>query len=287
MQDIDWNDLRTLAALARQGSYAGAARELGVAETTVERRLRRLEQRLGTALLDRAANRVTLTAQGAEMATRADAAETLIDAAVDRVRGQDARATGTVRLSTVPILANYLLIPRLADLASAHPGLTLDLSTDHRDASLARRETDIALRFARPRQDAAALTRKLADLPFALYASTTHDGPLTYLRYSTDLPRIPVNDWITANLQPGDTIAPLEVTDAESLIAAARAGLGTALLPRCIGDRLPGLQRLDRPCDLSREVWIIVPRDLRPQARIAAVLKWIGAAFAYSTRVQS
>ena len=54
----------TLAALRRQGSYAAAAREMGVAETTVERRVRRLEVCLGTTLLTRARGGLSLTEAG-------------------------------------------------------------------------------------------------------------------------------------------------------------------------------------------------------------------------------
>ena len=43
MQDLDWNDLRYILCLSRTGRIAGAARKLGVNETTVARRIARVD----------------------------------------------------------------------------------------------------------------------------------------------------------------------------------------------------------------------------------------------------
>jgi DNA-binding transcriptional LysR family regulator len=53
-----------------------------------------------------------------------------------------------------------------------------------------------------------------------------------------------------------------------------RAGLGKSLLPCFVGEREPGLGRLSRVV-LAREIWLMVHRDLRAQARIAAVIDWL------------
>ena len=55
---LDWNDLRSFLAIARQGSLQGAARTLGVNHSTVFRRLNALEARLGVRLFDRSAARL-------------------------------------------------------------------------------------------------------------------------------------------------------------------------------------------------------------------------------------
>jgi DNA-binding transcriptional LysR family regulator len=53
MQGMDWNDLRHVLALARDGSLAAAARRLAVDATTVARRLRAAEAALGVRLFQR------------------------------------------------------------------------------------------------------------------------------------------------------------------------------------------------------------------------------------------
>ena len=56
MQGHDWNDLKYLLALHREGKLTQAGRTLGVSETTVARRIKTLEQSLGTILFLRSAN---------------------------------------------------------------------------------------------------------------------------------------------------------------------------------------------------------------------------------------
>ena len=53
MQGLNWNDLRFVLAVARSQSLAGAARRLGVNESTVGRRVAEAEQRFGARLFER------------------------------------------------------------------------------------------------------------------------------------------------------------------------------------------------------------------------------------------
>ena len=58
------NGLRAFEASARLGSFAAAGAELAVTQAAVSRMVRLLEERLGYALFERHANRLTLTWQG-------------------------------------------------------------------------------------------------------------------------------------------------------------------------------------------------------------------------------
>src|SRR5262249_25172569 len=69
----DWDGLRVFLALSRARTLAAAARKLGIDETTVARRLARLEKEMGASLLERAPSGLALTAAGE--AVRAAAAE--------------------------------------------------------------------------------------------------------------------------------------------------------------------------------------------------------------------
>ena len=61
---MDWDDLRLVLAVAREGSLSGAARTLGLTHSTVFRRLGGIEQRLGVRLFDRFRNGYTATPAG-------------------------------------------------------------------------------------------------------------------------------------------------------------------------------------------------------------------------------
>ena len=72
-------------------------------------------------------------------------------------------------------------------------------------------------------------------------------------------------------------MAPLTVNDAELLVRVISAGLGKSLLPCFVGDEATGLRRLSgaEPV-LSREVWLLTHAELRRQARMMAVVDWLG-----------
>jgi DNA-binding transcriptional LysR family regulator len=80
MQDLDWNDLRYVLSLSRTGRIAAAARKLGVNETTVTRRIARIERLLGVRLFERNAGILTPTDTGKIVICRAERIELDVDA---------------------------------------------------------------------------------------------------------------------------------------------------------------------------------------------------------------
>jgi len=93
----DWDDLRIVLAVSRGESFADAARLLGVNESTVVRRLVRLEQRLSAQLFERNQGKVTPTTAGLDLLRRAERVEREIEDATHAIRGTDSRIEGTVR----------------------------------------------------------------------------------------------------------------------------------------------------------------------------------------------
>jgi DNA-binding transcriptional LysR family regulator len=166
-----------------------------------------------------------------------------------------------------------LLIPAVPRLIARHPRLRLELIAEPRNLSLTRREADIALRLARP-ETGAALARRIGRLDYAVYGPRRRkaDG-LAWVTYEEGLSHLPQARFIAAAAGSDET-APLLLNDAETIVQAVRAGLGKSLLPCFVGDREPGLKRLGRVA-LSRDIWLMVHRDLRAQTRIAAVIDWV------------
>ena len=139
-------DLRTVLAIARYGSLAGAARYLQVNHSTVFRRLGAIENRLGVRLFDRQDGAYAPTAAGEDLLRTAERVESEVEALERRLSGQDARLTGSLRLTAPDDIAEVLLIPLLAEFRGRYPDITLELVIENRMLSLTRREADIALR---------------------------------------------------------------------------------------------------------------------------------------------
>src|ERR1700712_4827567 len=141
---MDWDDLHSFLAIARAGSLSGAARELGVRQSTMSRRLTALEQRAGARLLHRTPVGYTLTALGESVLGNAERMEAEAIAIERAVAGRDVSLTGMLRITTVEVLAHRLLPPAVARLRCRHPGITVEIIADGRLLSLARRDADIA-----------------------------------------------------------------------------------------------------------------------------------------------
>jgi DNA-binding transcriptional LysR family regulator len=279
VQEMDWNDLRYALAAARGGTLSEAAKRLGVDETTVARRVARIERRLGVTLFERTAGRLEPTGAGAQLLAHAERVESEVGALETALAGADRIAAGSVRLTAVPILINRVLAPAAGALLAAHPGLRLELVAEPRNLSLSRRETDMALRLARPSREAAAVVRRVGRLDYGVYARADLAGEdLPWIGYGEEMADIPQARWIAGASRSEPR---LRVNDAEAMLQAVRAGLGRALLPCAIAGCDPALARLDGPAPaLGREVWLMLHPDQRGLARIRAVADWVAATVA-------
>ena len=170
---LDWEDLRSFLAVARHGTLSGAAKVLGVQQSTIGRRLAAFEARAGVLLLQKTPRGYVLTAAGEAARAEAEKMEVAALAAERAITGRDARLEGEIRLTTVESLAAEMLVPILAGFARIYPGIFVKLIVGTRVLSLASREADLALRLARP-SGGDLMIRKLGDLAFGFYASAEY-----------------------------------------------------------------------------------------------------------------
>ncbi|HEX9241502.1 MAG TPA: LysR family transcriptional regulator [Anaeromyxobacter sp.] len=284
MHALDWNDLRYLLAAEQTGSFAAAARRLRVDPATVGRRMRSLEDAVGTPLLERTPGSLTLTASGGRAL---HAAEIMYEAALTFERTVDAgrpEISGVLRITATDALASRILAPRIPELAVRHPGLAVELHVGNERLSLSRREADVAVRLSRPVEPAVA-ARRAGTIGFALYASreylrargafteaTLRDHALLGYDRPLAAASTPLG-WID-ELRGGRVV--LRSNGAFSLLAATAAGLGVAALPCFLGDAEPGLVRA-LPELREREIWLAVHGDLRRSARARVGLEFLAA----------
>ena len=274
---MDWNDLRYVLAIARAGTLAAAARRLGVNQTTVARRLSAAEAALGARLFERIDGALHPTSSGQAAIARAADVEQEVLGLERGIGRSDAEVAGTVRVTAVPVLVNRLLIPALPALGAKHPRLRIELVAEARNVSLTRREADIALRLGRPESGRAVLARRIGHLDYAAYGPRRRAPErLPWITYEEGLSHLPQARWMAANIAAAE-IAPILVSDAETIVHAIHAGLGKSLLPCFVADQDPRLRRLSgSQAVLTRELWLLTHRDLRHYARIAAVIDWLG-----------
>lgn len=170
---IDLNDTLAFVKVIEGGSFTAAARELRLPKTTLSRRIRELEERLGAQLLHRTTRRLSLTEAGSVYYQQCrHIAQTLADAeaSVSQLQG---RPRGTLRVTSSHSLMLSLVGPLLAEFRELFPEVTIDLVLSHRTLDLVEEHVDVALRMG-PLTESGMVARRLAVLPNRVYASPAY-----------------------------------------------------------------------------------------------------------------
>ncbi len=271
---LDWDDLRFFLELCRAGSRARAARRLRVDETTVARRLERLERELGAPLVERTPGRIVLTDAGALVRASAEQMEEPA-LAVER-RSADPQLTGRVRVAAPELLGQHVVLRALLAARARHPRIALELVTGLQRLDVRRHEADIAVRTIRPREPS-LVARRVARLAIATYVRRGE-------RRSAPPPVLAYVDGVKLPIQAVEERRPLPValrTNAMPLmVEAVRLGWGCADLPCFVAEAVGGLQRAfpDEPAQLL-DVWLVVHEQSQRTPRIRAVVDELARAF--------
>jgi DNA-binding transcriptional LysR family regulator len=280
----DWDDLRFVLAIAREGGLSGAARVLGVKHSTVFRRLGAFEQRLGVRLFERFRDGYSPTLAGEAAAKVAARLAEEVLSLERQLSGQDLRPSGTVRLTTTDTIGE-MLTRHLSTLRAKHPEIGLEVSISNVMANLTRREADIAIRPT-PAPPELLIGRRIASVAHAVYGSgkylaryrhedlAAHD----WIGLDDSLAHTVIGRWLRENI-PKARVA-YRVDALPALRDAALAGIGLAMLPCYLGDSAAGLHRaVKRTLSEPRSaLWLLTHSDLKRTARVRAVMDFLAAA---------
>ena len=170
----DWGDLKFFLATARRGSTLAAARELGVNQTTIARRIAALETALSIRLVDRNLDGYRLTEAGATILAQAERVANEAEA-VERLVEQGKRDfSGVIRVTAPAVFAEVVLTPWLSEFIDIYPNIKIEVIAAEQFLDLARGEADIAIRGSRLPREPGILVRKLVDCPWGLYCSRAY-----------------------------------------------------------------------------------------------------------------
>jgi len=263
-------DLAVVAALESAGTFTGAARLLGVAHTTVSRKLKDLEKHFGTQLADRRDDGVVLTPEGERLLESARRIEAELAGLERDITGRDHRLTGHVKLTTVDALA-WIYLPAIARFRTLHPRIEVAVEVGSELRNLSRREAEVALR-ATNSPDEHLYGRQIGRLDFFPYvrADIAANGlEMPWIEYGNRDCSQPAGRWLRRThpkVRPEASVpTPL------MMYRAVEAGLGAGLVPSALVDGAPGLVRLEDEPAFSIAIWLLTPMELRQTARIRAL----------------
>jgi len=280
LSSLDWEDVKSFRAVAVTGTLRTAAHQLGVHHTTVSRRVEALEKSLRTRLLERTPDGYVLTSPGEEILAAAEMFAAKLRDADRHIAGRDNRLEGELKITMPQPLALTVFTSHLAEFSRRYPGLDLIIHTGVEFLDLSRREADIAIRLENePAED--LVGKRLFPYYETAYASpdylANHDpiaAPENARWLGWRLEVSPFPDWVTASEFP-QTPAWGCFSDVMVQCAAARQGLGIAMLPCLVGDADKGLVRAGRkPPTPARDIWLLTHSDLRRVARVRAFMKF-------------
>lgn len=282
---LNWNDLRYLLAVAREGSTLAAARRLGVNQSTVHRRLKALEQDLGRPVAVRRPSGYELTEFGHHLLVHAYSVEDAVIATEIAAAGFRSAPEGTVRLTCPePVLERLAVSGVFSRFAAHYPAITLTFKVSDHYVDLWRGDADVALRSGDPDNDR-LVGRKVADSHWALYASRDyieqHGRPEAFqdlahhgfVAFDGPMQGHRANTWLERTVPEARVVA--RNSSVLGVLATAAAGIGVAALPTTIADGQERLVQLLAVPDLTRGWYLLTRPDLRTEPRVAALFDFL------------
>jgi DNA-binding transcriptional LysR family regulator len=234
--------LKVAAAVQQASSFSGAARQIGVTPAAVAKLIAQLETRLGTRLFDRTTHHLAITEEGHELLQRLEAPLREVEDALWMGRAAKENR-GAVKVSVPASFARMAVIPALADFQAKFPDIQLDLRLENRRVDLVAEGYDCAIGAALS-PDSTLVARPLATLWPVLCASPGYLAAHGEPRKLADLAGHRcivmrsdttgrVRRWEFSGRGAQRDFEPtgaLQLTDPESIAAAALAGCGIALV---------------------------------------------------------
>lgn len=292
---MDIAHLKTFIEVVRQGSFAGAARQLDLTPSSVTRAIASLEAALDARLLQRTTRRVALTKAGAAYIERIGPLLDELERAGEELHASAGQARGTVRVTASVAYGQNVLVPLLPDLHAAHPGLEVELLLSDSVLDLVSQRIDLALRMG-PAVDTSLVGSRLRPIRFRVCASPAYLRKHGQPRKPGDLARCDCLRFALPNYRTQWTFRDAEghveevavggwlvMSTALALHRAALDGLGPALLGDWLIDADIAAGRLvdlfpdheATAANFDSAVWLLYPSRKHVPLRVRAVMNFV------------
>jgi DNA-binding transcriptional LysR family regulator len=291
---VELHQLRYFAAVAEGRHFTRAARQLGVAQPSVSKQIRLLEEELGATLFHRTRGNVTLTPAGEAFLPWARQILSDLDAALDDAREVAGLRRGRMNVGATPSISTAVVPQALARFHAAYPGIDLRLR-EAGSRELVRQldegELDVALVILpvtrRSLETEPLLREELVvamalDHPLAgrkrLAITDLRDVPMVMFREGYDLRATTLAACADAGFEPRYAI---EGGEMDGVLRLTEAGMGVAIVPSMVVARGGPLVSVRLRPALTRTIAFAYRRDRRvsraARELMATVVSLIGS----------
>jgi len=225
------------------GSFSKAASEFGITQPTATKAVAATELRLGARLLHRSTRGVAPTEVGALYYDKCKVIAREIDEADNLATLLQSDVGGQLRISTSVAFGRRVVVPLVLRYMREHPEVTIDLGFDDRYVNLVEQGTDLAIRMGQM-ADSALGSRHLGTNPWVMVAAPAYLGDRGTPRTAADIAlhacivysSVQGDDRWRLSTPTGEHVSvpvrgPLRTNNLSAVLAAARAGMGLAVLP--------------------------------------------------------
>jgi DNA-binding transcriptional LysR family regulator len=287
--------IRLFIRVVETGSFSRASVDLGITQPTATKHVAALEARLGARLFHRSTRGVTPTEAGSAYYDKCKLIARELDEADNLVALMQSRVQGSLRISSSVAFGRRVLTPLVLRFMQQHPGLQVDLSFEDRYVNLVEQGVDLAIRMGRL-ADSSLGARFLGLNPWVLVGAKAYlaehgtpkqPGELAAhaaLVYST----VQGDERWHFSGADGHSVSvpvkgPLRSNNLSALLAAARAGMGLAILPWYVahdsvkgGAVLPLLERWTLP---AQEIHAVYPSPRLVPTKVSGFVAWLQGQF--------
>lgn len=234
--------MRVFASVVETGGLSAAGRVLGLAPSSVSRRIGELEGSLGVRLLQRTTRKLSLTEAGETYYERARDIVRAVEDATLAVTEKRAGPSGVLRVTVPSSVARLHLVAAVAAFQSQFEAVRVVLSVTDRVADLVGEGLDVAIRVGQL-EDSSLTARKVGEARRLVCASPAYLERAGEPGHPAELAD---HACVTFRRHPGSNLwrfqrdgeafevrasGPFFADDGDALVAAAGAGLGLILLP--------------------------------------------------------
>ena len=288
--------IRLFVRVVDLGSFSKAAADLGIGQPSATKQVAQMESGLGARLLHRSTHGVTPTEIGTLYYEKCKLIVHHVEEADSLAALQQAQVQGGLRINTSVAFGRRVLAPLLMHFMDLHPRLQVDLTVDDRYVSLVEQGIDVAIRMWRL-ADSRLGARYLGTNPWVAVASPGYVQAHGSLHEPDELAR---HDALVYTTVQGDArwhftgpqgqpaVVPvkgrLRSNNLSTLLAAARKGMGIAILPRYVASRSmrdgavqPLLPGWTLP---AQEIHAVYPSPNLVPAKVRSFVNWLVGRFA-------
>lgn len=274
---MNWDDLRIVTAVRDEGTYAGASARLRIDETTVGRRLARIERALGLRLFEAVDGVRKPTRQCETVLAHVQAMAEHV-AEIGKVGESLPGLSGHFRIASTNAVAEEVLAPRAGALLVRNPGLAMQFLTSSENVKFSRWAADLAIRLRKPDKGDFTIS-KLAEVRlYFIEPATAPDFEPVVCGYPEDLGSIPESQFLKARgLQQRARCVTDNIRVIRKLIQSHQA-LGILPEYSCaelLADRRLRATLLPR----RRDVWLLVQNHIKRDPAARAVIDWVRDCF--------